>query len=165
MGAAQLTMIAALLATWLMVGGSDKVALGVCSCALSADTSAGVRQALTEASETTIFEGRVLSIVDTTVLSAVDSGKRPVHLVTLDVRRAWKGVESDTVRLLVSPDLCAYPFHIDKMYVVFAGAFTGLAPSEPVRLGTSICSYTTPAHKPGAIRTALGQPRRERRKL
>lgn len=139
-----------------------------CSCAVIADIREGVRQART--TDAAIFEGRVLTVVRTTVRGhphpAPDQRLREdsANLITLEVRRTWKGVASDTVQLLTTLDFCTYGFRQGSRTSCLREAGFRLAgPSSEAVLSTGICSYTTAASEGDSIRVALGTPRWERR--
>lgn len=119
---------------------------GFCSCV-------GPRNAQSaRASSDAVFTGRVVSVRDTVVGAGTQHGPWQERLVTLQVDRAWKGVESSTVVVMtgMGGGDCGFPFQPGKSYLVYANR------GHDGALGTDICGRTAPAAYARADLAALG---------
>lgn len=104
-----------------------------------------------------IFEGRVVEIVDrslhtTRTTSGGGSGEvRPLgREVVFAVSRAWAGVRRTRVSVFADEGDCAFPFEVDRVYVVFARRDPKGRPT------TSICMRTTESSKAAGVIARLG---------
>lgn len=90
---------------------------------------------------TAVFDGTVVSIEP--VSREEHIGDKPIrltaHLVKLDVRQSWKGVDRPTIEVVTNSDeaSCGFEFKVGRRYLVFAEGGT-----IDTRLRVSICGST-----------------------
>ncbi|MDH3199388.1 MAG: hypothetical protein OEM15_00685 [Myxococcales bacterium] len=131
-----LTLLVFGVATLLPIGEAQ-----ACSC-MEQTVEDGVAQAKA------IFEGTVTK-------TAPNSATRFRGLeVTLAVKRAWKGIDSEEVAVLTASNgaVCGYPFAEGSTYLVYAYR----EKAEPFRV--SLCSLTKPIDQAKADLEHLGKP-------
>lgn len=124
---------------------------GFCDCA-PAGTVAEARDG-----SAAVFVGTVLSIRDT--LAPSGEHEHMMRAVTLQLRRAWKGVETDRVTVVTGfgGGDCGYDFQVGEPYLVYATRYAGV-PNQPLVVG--ICGRTEQLAKAGKDVEELGPPER-----
>ncbi len=121
---------------------------GVCSCVGRRDVQSALRNA------DAVFTGRVVSVRNPRPWWRRDPD--PQRRVTLRVDRAWKGVDSRTVVMIMGlSSSCEFQFRRGESYLVFAYRRQNGA------LGTSICSRTETIDRAAAAVRDLGPPTRD----
>jgi hypothetical protein len=93
---------------------------------------------------TAVFSGKVTKI-------ELDEAKHR-RTVTIEVDRAWKGMDKKTVVITTASDgaMCGYGFQKDKSYLVYAHGEDG-------KLSTNICTRTRGIEQAKADIEALGE--------
>ncbi|HEV3048748.1 MAG TPA: hypothetical protein VGX50_00480 [Longimicrobium sp.] len=115
---------------------------GVCRCTPPPDV-----QSARDASAA-VFTGTVLSVRDTMIGRGAEHPFR-MRAVTLQVDRAWKGVDSRTFVVLTGTGSgdCGFPFRPGESYLVYAGGDWPIA---------YVCGRTAPLARADADIHALG---------
>lgn len=122
---------------------------GFCSCVGPQDVATAVQLA------GAVFVGRVVSVRDTRVGDGSAHGPWPMRRVTLRVKRAWKGAETQDVVVLTGRGGgdCGFPFERGKTYLVYAHRM------DSGGLGAGICGRTASLQRAAEDLEELGPPR------
>lgn len=96
---------------------------------------------------TAVFSGKVLKV-------EVDEAKHQ-RTVTIEVERAWKGMDRKTVVITTGSNdgICGYNFQKDRSYLVYADGEDG-------KLSTNICTRTKGIEQAKMDIEALGEGRK-----
>lgn len=96
-----------------------------------------------------IFEATVTAIADNTT---TEFGGRDV---SMNVTRAWKGIEEPSVTVITASNsaACGFPFSVGTTYLVYA-----YRAEKTGQLRVSLCSHTKPADQAKADLALLGKP-------